>query len=59
VEAYIDKFKDLVNLSRYMDPITILLKVFHSLNLMTQNRIAESGMDRLKDRDFDSWFKAA
>jgi hypothetical protein len=26
---------------------------------MTQDRIAESGMDRPKDRDFDGWFKAA
>jgi hypothetical protein len=26
VEAYIDEFKDLVNLSRYTDPITIVLK---------------------------------
>jgi hypothetical protein len=28
VEAYIDEFKDLVNLSGYTDPITIVLK-FH------------------------------
>jgi hypothetical protein len=28
VEAYIDKFKNLVNLSGYTDPITIVLK-FH------------------------------
>jgi hypothetical protein len=26
VEAYIDEFKDLVDLSRYMDPIAIVLK---------------------------------
>jgi hypothetical protein len=26
VEAYIDKFKDLINLSGYTDPITIVLK---------------------------------
>jgi hypothetical protein len=59
VEAYIDKFKDLVNLSRYTDPITIMLKFRCSLNLMTQDRIAESGTDRLQDRDFNGWFKAA
>jgi hypothetical protein len=58
VEVYIDEFKDLVNLSGYMDPITIVLKFCHSLNSMTQDRIAESGMDRLEDRDFDGWFKA-
>jgi hypothetical protein len=59
IEAYIDEFKDLIDLSGYMDPISIVLKFRHSLNLMTQDRIAESGIDRPKDRDFDSWFKAA
>jgi hypothetical protein len=59
VEAYIDKFKDLVDLSGYTDPITIVLKFRHGLNPTTQDRIAESGTDRLQDRDFDSWFKAA
>jgi hypothetical protein len=59
VEAYIDEFKDLVDLSGYTDPIAIVLKFCRSLNPMTQDRIAESGMDRLQDRDFDGWFKAA
>jgi hypothetical protein len=59
VEAYIDMFKDLVDLSGYMDPIAIVLKFCHGLNLMTQDRIAESGTDRPQDRDFNSWFKAA
>jgi hypothetical protein len=58
-EVYIDEFKDLVNLSGYTDPITIVLKFRHSLNSTTQDRIAESGMDRPQDRDFNSWFKAA
>jgi hypothetical protein len=59
IEAYIDEFKDLVNLSGYTDPITIVLKFRHSLNSMTQDRIAESGTNRPQDRDFDGWFKAA
>jgi hypothetical protein len=59
VEAYIDEFKDLVDLSGYMDPISIVLKFRCGLNPMTQDRIAESGADRSKDRDFDGWFKAA
>jgi hypothetical protein len=59
VEAYINEFKDLVDLSGYTDPIAIVLKFHHGLNLMTQDRIAESGMDRPQDRDFDGWFKAA
>jgi hypothetical protein len=58
IEAYIDEFKDLVDLSRYTDPIAIVLKFCRGLNSATQDRIAESGMDRLQDRDFDGWFKA-
>jgi hypothetical protein len=59
VEAYIDEFKDLINLSRYTDPIAIVLKFCRSLNLTTQDRITESGTDRPQDRDSDGWFKAA
>jgi hypothetical protein len=59
VEAYIDEFKDLVDLSRYTDPIAIVLKFHRSLNPTTQDRIAESGTDRSQDRDFNGWFKAA
>jgi hypothetical protein len=59
VEAYIDEFKDLVDLSRYTDPIVIILKFRRGLNSMTQDCIAESGTDRLGDTDFNGWFKAA
>jgi hypothetical protein len=59
VEVYIDKFKDLVNLSGYTDPITIMLKFCRGLNLTTQDRITMSGMDRPSDADFNRWFKAA
>jgi hypothetical protein len=59
VEAYIDEFKDLVDLSGYTDPITIVLKFCRGLNPTTQDRIAESGTDRLSDMDFDGWFKVA
>jgi hypothetical protein len=59
VEAYIDEFKDLVDLSGYTDPIAIVLKFRRGLNSMTQDRIAESGTDRPGDTDFNSWFKAA
>jgi hypothetical protein len=59
VEVYIDKFKDLVDLSSYTDPITIMLKFCQGLNSMTQDRIAKSGMDRPSDMDFNGWFKAA
>jgi hypothetical protein len=47
MEAYIDEFKDLIDLSGYTDPIAIILKFHRELNSMTQDRIAESGTDRL------------
>jgi hypothetical protein len=59
VEAHINEFKDLVDLSGYTDPIAIVLKFHRGLNPTTQDRIAESGMDRPSDMDFNSWFKAA
>jgi hypothetical protein len=59
VEAYINEFKDLIDLSRYTDPIAIVLKFHRGLNPTTQDRIVESGTDRPQDRDFDGWFKAA
>jgi hypothetical protein len=40
VEAYIDNFKDLIDLSGYTDPFTIVLKFRRGLNSMTQDRIA-------------------
>jgi hypothetical protein len=59
VEAYINEFKDLINLSGYTDPIAIVLKFRRGLNSTTQDRIAESGTDRPSDTDFNGWFKAA
>jgi hypothetical protein len=59
VEAYIDEFKDLVDLSGYTNPIARVLKFRQGLNLTTQDRIAESGTDRPSDMDFEGWFKAA
>jgi hypothetical protein len=54
VEAYIDEFKDLVDLSGYTDPIAIVLKFHCGLNPMTQDKIAESGTDRPQDRIAES-----
>jgi hypothetical protein len=59
VEVYINEFKDLIDLSSYTDPITIVLKFCRGLNPTTQDRIAESGTDRPSDMDIDGWFKAA
>jgi hypothetical protein len=57
VEAYIDEFKDLIDLSRYTDTITIVLKFRRGLNPTTQDRITKSGTDRPGDMDFNGWFK--
>jgi hypothetical protein len=59
VEVYINKFKDLINMSGYIDPISTVLKFHRGLNVTTQDRLAEYGIDRPRDNDFDGWFKAA
>jgi hypothetical protein len=48
---YINEFKDLIDLSSYTDPITIVLKFRRGLNSTTHDRIAKSGTDRLSDMD--------
>jgi hypothetical protein len=59
VEVYVDKFKDLVDMSGYTDPIAIVLKFCRGLNVTTQDKIAESGTDRLRDNDHHGWYVAA
>jgi hypothetical protein len=46
VEAYIDEFRNLVDMSGYTDPIAIVLKFCQGLNATTQDKIAVSGTDR-------------
>jgi hypothetical protein len=52
------QFKDLINMSGYTDPITIVLKFCRGLNVMTQDKITKLGTDRPQDNDHDSWYKA-
>ena len=59
VDSYIDEFEDLIEVSGYTDPITIVLKFHRGLNPSIQNRIAESGTDHLDDDDFDTWYSTA
>jgi hypothetical protein len=59
VEAYIDEFRDLVDMSGYTDPIAIVLKFHRGLNPTTQDKIAESGTDRPRDNDHQGWYMAA
>jgi hypothetical protein len=58
-EAYIDKFRDLVDMSGYTDPIAIVLKFCQGLNATTQDKIAESGTDRPRDNGHQGWYAAA
>jgi hypothetical protein len=59
VETYIDEFRDLIDMSGYTDPITIILKFCQGLNPTTQDKIAESGTDRPWDNDHQGWYTAA
>jgi hypothetical protein len=59
VDAYTDKFRELITLSGYTDPIAIVLKFCRGLQPSTQDKIAESGTDRPKDNDLQGWFQAA
>jgi hypothetical protein len=45
VEAYIDEFRDLVDMSGYTDPTATASKFCWGLNAMMQDNIAESGTD--------------
>jgi hypothetical protein len=40
-DAYIDEFKDLIEMLGYMDTITIVLKFCHGLNTMTWDKFAK------------------
>jgi hypothetical protein len=58
-EAYIDQFKDLIDMSGYTNPIAIVLKFRRGLNATMQDKIAESGTDRPQDNDHHGWYVAA
>jgi hypothetical protein len=45
-------------MSGYTDPIAIVLKFCRGLNVMTQDKIAESGTDRPRDNDHHGWYAA-
>jgi hypothetical protein len=46
-------------MSGYTDPIAIVLKFRRGLNATMQDKIAESGTDRLRDNDHQGWYAAA
>jgi hypothetical protein len=59
INAYTNEFKELIALSGYTDPIAVVLKFRRGLHSTTQDKIAESGTDRLKDNDLQGWLQAA
>jgi hypothetical protein len=58
INAYTDEFKELITLSGYTDPIAVVLQFCRGLHPTTQDKIAESGMDRPKDNDLQAWLQA-
>jgi Zinc knuckle/Retrotransposon gag protein len=59
VDAYIDEFQDLVDLSGYADKLTIVVKFRRGLSQAIQDKIAESGNDCPAHDDPKSWYRVA
>jgi hypothetical protein len=59
VDAYVDEFEDLVELSGYSDKLTMVVKFRRGLSSTIQDKIAEMGKDRPGDDDPEGWYTAA
>jgi uncharacterized coiled-coil protein SlyX len=59
VEAYVDEFESLIDISGYTDELAIVVKFRRGLNPNIQDKIAESGQDRPADNNPDGWYAAA
>ena len=59
VDDYIDKFKDLIDLSGYTDGLAIVVKFRRGLDPEIQNYIANMMEGRPDDDDADGWYAAA
>jgi Zinc knuckle/Retrotransposon gag protein len=59
VDAYIDEFQDLVDLSGYTDKLTIVVKFRRGLSQTIQDKIAESGNDCPDHDDPKGWYRVA
>jgi hypothetical protein len=59
VDTYVDEFEDLIDLSGYLDDLTIVLKFRRGLNPTLQDKIAESSRDCPPDNAPDKWYAAA
>jgi hypothetical protein len=58
-DEYIDKFKDLVDLSGYTDGSAIVVKFRRGLNPEIQDYIAQMMEGRPEDDDIEGWYAAA
>jgi hypothetical protein len=59
VDEYVDDFEELIDLSGYTDPLTIVIKFCRGLNATIQNKIAELGKDHLGDNSPAAWYTMA
>ena len=59
VDAYIDEFQDLVDISGYADKLTIVVKFRRGLSQVIQDKIAESGNDCPAHDDPNGWYRVA
>jgi len=59
VDEYIDKFKDLIDLSGYTDGVAIVVKFRRGLNSEIQDYIAQMMEGRPADDDIEEWYSAA
>jgi len=59
VDAYIDEFQDLVDLSGYVDKLTMVVKFRRGLSQAIQDKIAESGNDCPAHDDIKGWYRVA
>jgi hypothetical protein len=59
VDAYVDEFEDLIELSGYTDQLAIVIKFRRGLHPGIQDKIAEMGKDRPDDRKPEEWYASA
>jgi hypothetical protein len=59
VDAYVDEFEDLIELSGYTDKLNTVVKFRRGLQPAIQDKIAEMGKDRPDDDNADGWYKTA
>jgi hypothetical protein len=59
VDDYIDEFSELVEETRYVDGLSIVMKFQRGLDRDIQDRIAKLVQGRPEDNDPDRWYSAA